>query len=62
MSIVTSYEKACTFLAHGSIEEFDGSWYNSRRCVLCGLHTNIVKRSCWTWIRSICCPVRTAAI
>ena len=46
MSIVTSYEKARTFLAQGSIEEFDGSWYNSRRCVLCGLHTNKVKRSC----------------
>ena len=46
MSIVTSYEKACTFLAQGSIEEFDGPWYNSRRCVLCGLHTNKVKRSC----------------
>lgn len=45
MSIVTSYEKACTFLVQGSIEEFDGSWYNSRRCVLCGLHTNKVKRS-----------------
>ena len=62
MSIVTSYEKACTFLAQGSIEEFDGSWYNSRRCVLCGLHTNKVKRSYWTWIRFICCPVRNAAL
>ena len=62
MSIVTSYEKACTFLAQGSIEEFDGSCYNSRRCVLCGLHTNKVKRSYWTWIRFICCPVRNAAL
>ena len=62
MSIVTSYEKACTFLAQGSIEEFDGSCYNSRRCVLCGLHTNKVKRSYWTWIRFICCPVRNATL
>ena len=62
MSIVTSYEKACTFLVQGSIEEFDGSWYNSRRCVLCGLHTNKVKRSYWTWIRFIYCPVRNAAL
>ena len=34
------------FLAQESIEEFDGLWYNSRHCVLCGLHTNRVKRSC----------------
>ena len=46
VSISTSYEKSDSFLAQGSIKEFDGSWYNSRRCVLCGLHTNKVKRSC----------------
>ena len=62
MSIGTSHEKACTFLAQGSIEEFDGSWYNSRRCVLCGLHTNKVKRSCRTWIQSTCCPVKNAVL
>ena len=42
MSIGTSYEKSDSFLAQGSIEEFDGSWYNSR-CVVRFAHEQSVK-------------------